>query len=411
MYSQGKPLKQIKIHLDTQGIKPRRAKLWSIGTLHKMLMNKTYIGEYVWRDKESGKSFPITVPKIITHSLFNRVQKMLHKNTRNRGNNRRTTYSLLGDFLTCYCGQKITGTVRKSVGRKVYECSSKHNYWKGKLVEECFNRRSMNMDATDQFIINSVKDVMCNSSTIKERFKRDVMDKKEMDAKTIEFEKELREKKIERLDYELDTSTKAIATNRVNHMLEQTSDDLFNEVDKQLTDKRILVENEKSQYIGEINDLDNRREWIDWITGHGDKIEQDFDNWENNIGSTTDLLRGMITSIKVHPVNGLNRDDVEKQVGHKLVINFKQPIVKDSIKYNDKNDKSKGYNLVKGKKRLDVGEIKILKGGRGKKHVDISNALNKNYDNAKKAQDIVPITDLRGKETCTFYSIPQQWNN
>ena len=212
----------------------------------------------------------------------------------------------------------------------------------------------MNMDATDQFIINSVKDVMCNSSTIKERFKRDVMDKKEMDAKTIEFEKELREKKIERLDYELDRSTKAIATNRVNHMLEQTSDDLFNEVDKQLTDKRILVENEKSQYIGEINDLDNRREWIDWITRHGDKIEQDFDNWENNIGSTTDLLRGMITSIKVHPVNGLNRDDVEKQVGHKLVINFKQPIVKDSIKYNDKNDKSKGYNLVKGKKRLDV---------------------------------------------------------
>ena len=33
----------------------------------------------------------------------------------------------------------------------------------------------MNMDATDLFIINSVKDVMCNSSTIKERFKRDVI--------------------------------------------------------------------------------------------------------------------------------------------------------------------------------------------------------------------------------------------
>ena len=95
----------------------------------------------------------------------------------------------------------------------------------------------------------------------------------------------------------------------------------------------------------------------------------------------------IVAYIKVSPVNGLNRDKVEKQVGHKLVINFKQPIVNDGIEYiTDK--KSDGYNIVKGKKRLDVGEMKILTGGRGKKHVNISNALNKNYDNAKKKHRI-----------------------
>ena len=73
----------------------------------------------------------------------------------------------------------------------------------------------------------------------------------------------------------------------------------------------------------------------------------------------------MINSIKVSPTFALNRDEVEKQVGHKLVVNFKQPIVDDSIKYEDENNKSKGYNIVNGNKELDVGNLTILKGGRG----------------------------------------------
>ena len=41
-------------------------------------------------------------------------------------------------------------------------------------------------------------------------------------------------------------------------------------------------------------------------------------------------------------------------------------IVNDSIKYEDENNKSKGYNVVNGNKDLDVGSLEILKGGRGK---------------------------------------------
>ena len=37
-----------------------------------------------------------------------------------------------------------------------------------------------------------------------------------------------------------------------------------------------------------------------------------------------------------------------------------------SIKYEDENNKSKGYNIVNGNKELDVGNLAILKGGRGK---------------------------------------------
>ena len=45
-----------------------------------MLKNRVYLGEYNWIDKKSGEAFPIVVPQIISHSLFNRVKKKLKEN-------------------------------------------------------------------------------------------------------------------------------------------------------------------------------------------------------------------------------------------------------------------------------------------------------------------------------------------
>ena len=80
-------------------------------------------------------------------------------------------------------------------------------------------------------------------------------------------------------------------------------------------------------------------------------------------------------------------------LGHKLVINFKQAIVNDGIKYNGENDKSNGYTLTTGKKSLDMVEIKILTGGHGKKQTKQINALMQNYDTAKKAWELIKTMD------------------
>ena len=108
------------------------------------------------------------------------------------------------------------------------------------------------------------------------------------------------------------------------------------------------------------------KDWIDWITRYGDDIKKRFEK------PTTELLEGMIDTIVVSPTFALNRDEVEKQSGHKLIVSFKQPIVDDSIVYEDEKNKSKGYNVVNGKKKLNAGNLAILKGGRGntakKKH-------------------------------------------
>ena len=361
LYLQDKSLQEIKSYLDTRGVKPRRSKLWSIGTLLSIVKNRVYLGEYTWTDKDTKEEFSIVVPSIISHSLFNRVQKKIQKNTRNTGNNSRQYTSLLSDFLECYCGENVTGNVRMSVNKKVYLCSSKRNKWKGKDVEICENRRGMNMDLTDELVVSKVKEVMGNSSILKEKFKTDVMSKKSVDSSQIELEKKFLENKIKILDKQIDLTIKSISTNEVNHMLKKTEDGIYKQIKLTLDEEKGGLEDKKSQFIKEIDELDNRKDWIDWITKYGDDISKRFEK------PTTELLEGIIDTIVVSPIFALNRDEIEKQVGHKIVVNFLQPIVDDSIVYQDEQNKSKGYNVVKGNKELDVGSIDILKGGRGKK--------------------------------------------
>ena len=202
---------------------------------------------------------------------------MLKKNTRNQGNNRRKYTSLLSDFLECYCGEKITGHARETVGRKVYQCASKHNYWKGKNVAECNNRRSMNMNLTDEFVVSQVKDVMGNSSILKEKFKTDVMSQKSIDSSQIDLEKKMRENKIKKLDNQIDLTVKSISTNEVNHILKKTDDAIYQQIKKTLDEEKASLDDAKSQFVEEINELGNKKDWIDWITRYGDDISKRFE--------------------------------------------------------------------------------------------------------------------------------------
>ena len=359
MYLQDKSMQDIKSHLDSKGVKPRRSKLWNIGSILTMLKNRVYLGEYNWIDKESLETFNIRFEPIISHSMFSRVRKKLDKNTRNQGNNSRKYESLLSDFMVCCCGQKITGHVNKTVGRKVYQCSSKHNFWKGKTVAECHNRRSMNMDMTDKFIVDKIRQVMTDSTILKERFKEDILSTKGFESSKVDLEKSMREKTISKVDKQIEVTIKSISTNEVNHMLEKTEDAIYKEIKSILYEEKVNLEDKKSTLVAEIEELDNRKDWINWVGHYGADMSKKFEN------VTTELLTGIVDSIIVHPSHGFNRDEVKKQLGHRMIVNFKQPIVGDSIEYHTDN-KSDGYNVVDGKKIKKLGSLEILKGGRGK---------------------------------------------
>ena len=161
------------------------------------------------------------------------------------------------------------------------------------------------------------------------------------------------------VDKQVDLTVKSISVNEVNHMTKKTDSKLYKEIKKNLDSEMINLDERKTQLIGEIDDLDNRKDWIDWIGKYGDNIEKRFKN------VSSELLEGVIDSIVVSPRMGKNRDNKPIQVGHILDVNFKLPIVNDSIKYVDPKNKTKGYTVVNGKKSLEIVQD-ISKGGRGK---------------------------------------------
>ena len=374
MYLQGSSLVEIKELLDTNGVSPRRSKVWNIGTLLTMLKNRVYIGEYTWKlkdphDKEQIlEVFNITTPQVISHSMFNRVQKMVNKNQKNKGNNSRKYESLLSDLLVCYCGENITGVVKTTLnknGYKSYGCRSNENKYKGKKVKPCDNSRRMDMDKTDELVVSEIKNVVGNSSILKDRFKSDVMKNKDKDSQKISDEKKEIEIHIKRIDTQIESIVKSLSSVEVNQIIGEITDKrVIENTKKTLNEELGRLDDTKKGLIQQIDDLDNRKDWIDWIQKYGK------DNLKRFNKPTSELLNGFIDEIIVSPSFEKNRDGKNKQVGHKFKVKFSSPIVNDSIEYVDDKKKSKGYTVVNGKKTLDTDELVISKGGRPKKKVN-----------------------------------------
>jgi len=374
MYLQDYSLVDIKRYLDSEGVKPRISKVWNIGTLRTFLHNRVYIGEYVWKLKDPHdktqilEEFSITTPQIISHSMFNRVQKKIERNTKNKGNNSRLYDSLLSDFLTCYCGENITGVIKKTLnktGHKSYGCRSTDSRFKGKEVDDCDNRRRMDMDKTDELVVSKIKSVVGNSSILKERFKTDVMKNKDKDSLIIKEEKNYIETHIKKIDTQIESIIKSLSSIEVNKILGEIKDERLVEITKKnLNEELGRLDDTKKGLIQEIDDLDNRKDWLDWISKYGK------DNLKRFNKPTTDLLKGFVDEIVVSPTFDKNRDGVVKQVGHKFKVKFSSPVVNDSVKYVDVKKKSKGYTVINGKKTTETDELVISKGGRPKKKVN-----------------------------------------
>ena len=370
MYLQGISIKKIKIFLDSEGVKPRRSKTWNLHTILTMLKNRVYLGEYTWIDKESDEEFKIVLPRIIDHSLFNRVQKKVTRNIKNKGNNSRNYDSLLSDLLVCSCGMNITGRTKKqnklknNLVLKMYGCRSKDHIYKGKDVDPCKNTRTMKMDNTDQMVVDRIKEVVGNSSILKEKFKKEILDKKTIDSKQISKDKKKFENMIKGLDQQIDITIQSISVNEVNKMLKKIDEKRYSGISKVLEDELSQLEDSKKILIQQIDDLDSQKEWVDWISKYGDDISKRFKK------PTTDLLEGIINKITVSPVMGKTREGKETQRGHIFNIKFKLPIVNDGIEYKNDKKKSDGYSLVDGKTSTKTKEL-ITMNGRPKKKVEL----------------------------------------
>ena len=121
-YAQGDSARSIIDSLNEMHILTRMNKPFRQSSLHALLRNRKYIGEYRYRDIV----LPDAIPAIIPHELFERVQMRVEKNRQAPAMAKAEEEYLLTTKLFCgHCGRMMageSGTGRNGVIHRYYKC-------------------------------------------------------------------------------------------------------------------------------------------------------------------------------------------------------------------------------------------------------------------------------------------------
>ena len=258
-YADRKSIDEIKREMDKSGIKPRRGNpIWSNGSINKLLQNTHHKGEYTFTDKSTGEVVECKCPPIVSKTLWNRCQDNRKKILQRKGQNMKTThFYMLRDLMYCgHCGHHITGRKKPSKNENFYYCPKKERDWKNSpLAEEekwkrgrgCSMTRSLNIDATDELVWNTVK-----YAVTKAMFE-DVPDFNEMlqsiKEKEQKSEAEVREtnRKIERYRRELRQIRNQIADVETQILLGKKAGDIGSRIVENLEEEHNRVQGEIEQ--------------------------------------------------------------------------------------------------------------------------------------------------------------------
>lgn len=162
-YSAGKSTEWIKSELDKNGILSRRKKLWSLGSIRKILHNTHPIGHYTYTDSKTEETIKCECPPIISKALWGQCEQRRQKiNERKSQINRTKRFYLLRDLLYCgHCGKHMSGRIREVKNEYLYYCPHREREWvksapkpheKWKRNNGCDMNRSLNITATDNLI-------------------------------------------------------------------------------------------------------------------------------------------------------------------------------------------------------------------------------------------------------------------
>ena len=362
-YENGKTVLDIKKELDKQGVATRRTKsgLWNLVTIQKMLRNKTYTGIHSVRVKKLDRTFSFKVPKIITVSQFNRVQKVLDLNMKNQDNNKKH-HALLDGLLLCECGSTYGSEIREftrgngvKVSTKKYFCRDNEYSWKKGIESECINGVSLYMEQTDNLVMQLAKDVAKNSSILKEETKKEVLKKKNMLEENIVESRQKLEDKCQRIQKQIDLIENQIVELEFEKGIGKRSENVVSKILGRYEDELERQNNEYRLVEEELNKLHEDLVWVDWVEQFADEVS----NVTKSFQSKRDFLTGLLNKIIVHSKYGEDRNGKDVQIGHGLELKFKLNIVGDKLIWNDEKNKNKGYEIKKGKSNLKIADESI----------------------------------------------------
>ena len=377
-YEDGKSTKDIKNHLDKNNVPTRRTEsgLWNMVTIQKMLSNKTYTGIHTVYIKKIDRKFSFKVDKIITVSQFNRVQKTLNANQKNKDNNKKHD-ALLDGFLVCECGNAMGSKHQKyikktgiSVDQKKYFCREKEYQWRRSEESRCVNSKALDMRETDSFITNTIKKIVKDSSLLKQHTKEAVLKEKNRVEDDFIEERNKIEGKVQRIQKSIDNIENQIVELEVKRVMEGLGENSKEEriVLKVIQRYEQELEKQHEEYKlceKALSVLDKELVWVDWVGKFSDELDAKTRKFEDR----QEFLKGVIDKIIVSAEFTMNRDEKKVQHGHSFKIMFNMKIVGDKLIYTDETKKTLGYKIKEGKNSHETGLVYDVTARAGRKKV------------------------------------------
>jgi hypothetical protein len=363
LYEKGSSIKEISKLLDKNGIKPRRGKFWSNGSILVILKNELYLGKDKMVDKITNPSKPILLYfmnkelQLVDDETFNRVQNIIQLQLKRRNQLTKVKHHnvLLRGLLFCESCGEIYGSRVKPSKNEFYYCRSRENNWR-KIDEskkvKCSIKKSLNIKNTDEQVWNTLVEILGSSHIIKETIKSEVL--KDVKLNDIERDERILELKKKK------SYTKGKIKDLEHRETENREWYYIGEFDKEQFEKgKELIKQTKDKRFSElekinmrIHSIEDENKWISWLDKHKGWI--DGLNENQSIDEKKEILNEYVSKIIV---------DFDKTINqHKLKIHLKLPIVND--KFKRRNTKKYSYDLYNGS---NVGEVWVDKVSVGRK--------------------------------------------
>tara|TARA_B100002003_G_scaffold228823_1_gene237512 strand:+ start:278 stop:2038 length:1761 start_codon:yes stop_codon:yes gene_type:complete len=366
-YDKGKSPTEIGMELDKNGVKPKRSKLWGIGSIQTILRNELYLGKDEMIDNITNPQKPKKLYyrserlQIIPTTLFNRVRDKVkfQRSLRNQINKTKHKVLLRGKIFCDCCGEIWGCRVKPKKYEYYYYCRSKENNWRKvseKKKVKCDIKKGMNIHNTDKLVWDTLCEILNDSNLIKEELKSRKLGKK------LDTQKEVK-KKVKHL-----TQQRKYLEDKISEY-DSREEDLYDwyvkgEISKkrleELKKKFVELRKEKFEELErmeiDIQSIHNRVGWVDWLDKHH--------KWIRDIETLTDLdkrieiVNGYVDKIMV---NFDNHNNI-----HILKIFLKLPIVDDEYKSKGNKKGKREYEIIDGGKSI-VKELEYKVGRKPKK--------------------------------------------
>ncbi len=347
----------VKHLLDSKGVLPRRKKgTWSIGSIQALIKNTHYKGWYQYHDKKSDEVVKIECPAIVDETTWMAVQKLKTRDTsRVSQQNRTKQFYLLRDLMVCgHCGRLMSARKKLSKNEQLYYCPNKERDWVNnggsntpwKRGEGCGMERSLNIPETDDLVWNTVLEIHRKSSFLKDQVKSLILEDHGAPVHRTEQDLKMLENQIKHTKKQVEQSKNAQAELLLSYTNRDIKKDVYeialNNSNQNLHNLEVKLANLQLQLKGG----GESRKWVDWLRIFGETVDSKKQLLDEERKS---YLSGLVEKITVH----YNPDLKE----HQLELKFQLPVVGDGVVWKNKDRKSEGYKLKKGKQTISV-EIK-----------------------------------------------------